>query len=78
MISLNDFTYEHITILRQEAKQEFPFKPNTIVVKKGETLYRIASTYGLSIYELKNYNSLSSSNIFVGQKLYLETPIQER
>ena len=46
-------------------------KPKYHVVKKGETLYRIASTYSLSIYELKNYNSLSSDNIFVGQKLYL-------
>jgi len=47
-------------------------KPKYHVVKKGETLYRIASTYGLSIYELKSYNGLSSNNIFVGQKLYLE------
>jgi len=43
------------------------------IVKKSETLYRIASTYGLSIYELKSYNALSSNNIFVGQKLYLES-----
>jgi len=48
-------------------------KPKYHVVKKGETLYRIASTYGLSIYELKNYNGLSSNNIFVGQKLYLKS-----
>ena len=57
--------------IKEPAKQTK--KPKYHVVKKGETLYRIASTYGLSIYELKNYNSLSSDNIFVGQKLYLET-----
>ncbi|MEA3475465.1 MAG: LysM peptidoglycan-binding domain-containing protein [Candidatus Cloacimonadota bacterium] len=47
-------------------------KPKLHIVKKGENLYRIALRYNLSIYELKQYNNLSSTKIFVGQKLLLE------
>ncbi len=38
-------------------------------VAKGETLYGIARTYGLSVDELKKKNNLSVDTIFVGQKL---------
>jgi LysM repeat protein len=38
-------------------------------VAKGETLYGIARTYGLSVDELKKMNNLSVDTIFVGQKL---------
>jgi len=39
------------------------------VVTKGETLYGIAQSYGLSVDELKKMNNLSVDTIFVGQKL---------
>ena len=38
-------------------------------VEKGETLYGIARTYGLSVADLKKMNNLSVDTIFVGQKL---------
>ena len=38
-------------------------------VVKGETLYGIARSYGLSVDELKKKNNLSVDTIFVGQKL---------
>lgn len=38
-------------------------------VVKGETLYSIARTYGLSVDDLKKMNNLSVDTIFVGQKL---------
>lgn len=38
-------------------------------VIKGDTLYGIAHTYGLSVDDLKKKNNLSVDTIFVGQKL---------
>ena len=54
-----------------EKKPKPKEKPKYHIVKKGENLYRIGSEYNLSIYELKQYNNLSSNTIFVGQKLSL-------
>lgn len=39
------------------------------VVKGGDTLYSIASRYGLTVDKLKDINNLSSDNLSVGQKL---------
>lgn len=38
-------------------------------VQKGQTFYRIALIYGLTVDELKQLNNLSSTTIAVGQKL---------
>lgn len=38
-------------------------------VKSGDTLYSIASKYGLSVSELKSLNNLSNNNLSIGQKL---------
>ncbi len=38
-------------------------------VQKGQTFYRIALIYGLTVEELKQLNNLSSTTIAVGQKL---------
>lgn len=38
-------------------------------VKKGDTLFRIASKHGLSVPQLKKMNGMKSDNIRVGQKL---------
>ena len=38
-------------------------------VVKGDTLYGIARSYGLSVTELKQKNNLNVDTIFVGQKL---------
>ncbi|MDI6833716.1 MAG: LysM peptidoglycan-binding domain-containing protein, partial [Bacteroidales bacterium] len=39
------------------------------VVKSGETLSSIASKYGVSVDNIKNWNNLSSDKISIGQKL---------
>jgi LysM repeat protein len=39
------------------------------VVEKGQTFYRIALIYGLSVDDLKALNGMSNTNIAVGQKL---------
>lgn len=42
---------------------------NTHTVKKGETLYKIASKYDISVTELKEMNNLKSNSLSYNQKL---------
>ncbi len=42
------------------------------IVKKGETLERIAQKYGVSIEDLKKWNNLRSNKVFPGQKLVVK------
>ena len=44
------------------------------VVKKGETLGKIAQKYKCSVTNLKKWNNLSSNNIKIGQKLKVYPP----
>ena len=47
----------------------FPFQHNTYEVVKGDTLSKIASKYGVSVDQLKDWNNLSSDLIEIGQVL---------
>ena len=42
-------------------------------VKSGDYLGRIASRYGVTINQIKNWNNLRSNNIQIGQTLYIYT-----
>jgi membrane-bound lytic murein transglycosylase D len=44
------------------------------VVKKGEFLNKIATTYGITTDELVAWNSLETNNLLVGQKLRVNQP----
>ena len=44
---------------------------NYYIVKSGDTLYSIARKYGLTVDKLKSINNLNSSNLSIGQKLYI-------
>lgn len=44
---------------------------NTYTVKKGDSLFRIGKTYGISVQSIKKSNNLSSDTIRIGQKLTL-------
>jgi membrane-bound lytic murein transglycosylase D len=44
------------------------------VVKKGEFLSKIATTYGITTDELVSWNSLETNNLLVGQKLRVNQP----
>ena len=46
-------------------------KENIYIVKPGDTLYRIANTYGVSINDLVVANGLSSSILRIGQELFI-------
>ncbi|WP_156648656.1 LysM peptidoglycan-binding domain-containing protein, partial [Liquorilactobacillus mali] len=42
---------------------------STYTVKSGDSLWAIANKYGVSVANLKSWNSLSSNIIYVGQSL---------
>ncbi len=44
----------------------------TYMVKKGDTLYGIGLTYGVSVAQLKSWNNLTGDMIYVGQKLVIK------
>lgn len=44
---------------------------NIYTVKPGDTLYKIANTYGVSVNDLINANNLSSNILSIGQKIIL-------
>ena len=46
---------------------------NYYIVKKGDTLYSIASTNNTTVSELKTLNNLTGNNLSVGQKLKIPT-----
>jgi LysM repeat protein len=45
----------------------------TYTVKKGDTLYSIASSYGVSVDDIKSLNNLTNNNLSVGQELLIPT-----
>lgn len=42
------------------------------IVKAGDTLYKIANMYGMSVNELKNLNNLTSNTLTIGQRLRVQ------
>ncbi len=47
---------------------------NTYTVKAGDTLYKIANMYNITVEELKNMNNLTSNIISIGQVLIVKNP----
>ncbi len=45
---------------------------DTYIVKKGDTLYKIANTYGITVDELKRINNLTSNTLQIGQQLLIK------
>lgn len=43
------------------------------IVKSGDTLYSIASRYGISVDNLKKYNNLTGNVLSIGEQLYIPT-----
>lgn len=52
---------------------------NYYIVKKGDSLYKIANMYGTTVNELKSLNNLTSTLLSIGQKLLVPntTPTNE-
>lgn len=67
---LNNLTTDTLQVGQELIITETPSTPtNTYTVQKGDTLYGIASAYGISVQELKNLNNLTSNSISIGQQL---------
>lgn len=58
---------QNLKILSSEAKTSQ--ESGTYIVKKGDTLYSIASSYNTSVADLKTLNNLSSNLLSIGQTL---------
>lgn len=62
-------------VKQQETKKPAPSitdKDTTYIVKKGDSLWKISRTYGISIAELAAYNNIAPSKpIKIGQKLII-------
>lgn len=71
------FTYMFITILSNDIVESKSIKKNSIIVKKGDTIWSIAQKIDSNrdirdiVYDIKNINDLSSTDIFPGNKIYL-------
>jgi membrane-bound lytic murein transglycosylase D len=55
----------------QTAKSAPPATPSSYKVKRGDTLFSIASKFSVSVTDLKKWNKLTSTRIDIGQKLTL-------
>ena len=61
-------------IYRTKAGFRYPLsrdRQGNYKVKSGDYLGKIASRYGVTINQIKNWNNLRSNNIRVGQTLYI-------
>lgn len=70
--NLNDYVEAVVKSIAEYAG--VPYKPpgvsgNTYVVKKGDSLYSIANSFGISVEDLKNNNGLTGNLITIGQVL---------
>ncbi len=55
-------------------KTETDSKATVYEVKEGDSLGKLASDYGVSVADLKEWNNLESDKIMIGQKLKLSAP----
>ena len=51
---------------------------NYHIVEKGDTLFSISREYSIPVEKLKLFNNLESSQIFVGQKIYLYPKVAKK
>jgi LysM repeat protein len=59
-----------------QAQQALPAEVQTVhTVGAGETLFSIARKYGVAVDQLKNWNGLTTSQLKVGQKLFVAQPV---
>ena len=49
-----------------------PITEDIYIVKKGDTLYKIANQFGVSVEELKSMNNLTSNTLQIGQQLKIK------
>ena len=74
---LNNLTSDNLEI-GQELKIKNNIakdETNVYTVKSGDSLWKIANQYGLTVNQLKQLNNLTSDNLEIGQKLKIKNNI---
>ena len=72
--SLNNLSSNLLSVGQTLRVKGVPETNNEIyVVKSGDTLYGIASRYGINVDDLRRYNNLSGNVLSIGQQLYIPT-----
>ena len=74
---LNNLTSNTLTIgqVLKLPKKEMT-EENTYIVKSGDSLYKIANEYNISVSELMDFNNLTSTNLSIGQVLKIPTQLK--
>ena len=67
--SINNLKSNLLAIGQRLKIKESNDNQNIYIVKKGDTLYKIANMYGTTVDNLKALNNLKSNNLSIGQKL---------
>lgn len=67
--SINNLKSNLLSIGQRLKIKESDDNQNIYIVKKGDTLYKIANMYGTTVDNLKALNNLKSNNLSIGQKL---------
>jgi len=80
LIDLNNLTTTNLSIgqkLKLPSATEEEIETNEYIVKSGDTLYKIANQYDLSVADLINVNNLTTNTLTIGQKLIIPMSNQE-
>lgn len=79
---LNNLTSNNLSIGQvlklKNNGQEIPTNEIIYTVKSGDSLYKIANSYQISVDELKKANNLTSNLLSIGQKLVIPTNVKEQ
>lgn len=67
--SINNLKSNLLSIGQRLKIKESNDNQNIYIVKKGDTLYKIANMYGTAVDNLKALNNLKNNNLSIGQKL---------
>lgn len=67
--SINNLKSNLLSIGQRLKIKESDDNQNVYIVKKGDTLYKIANMYGTTVDNLKALNNLKNNNLSIGQKL---------
>lgn len=65
------FLTHPISTKPKKRSPDIPFTVNCHIVQYGETLFGIASSYGINLEKLRALNKLKKDSVLVGQKLYI-------
>ena len=75
IIEINNLASTVLTTGQQLIIPGYEEQENVYLVKPGDTLYRIASVYGVSVDDIIKENNLTSNILTIGQKLVIPTTL---